>query len=133
MTRRLYHALIALHPIGFRREFAAEMLWIYDEAAPERGGASLLLDACVSLARQWLLRGGTWKALAGLAVALCQIEFAAIFIRRIGRFRAPAPAAPPDPDLAALMTFTAWIAVGLVAAVVFLVFWWRRVARRARV
>ena len=31
--RTLYRYLVHLHPPAFRREFAAEMIWIFDEAA----------------------------------------------------------------------------------------------------
>jgi hypothetical protein len=67
MTRVLYRLLIGLHPPNFRRQFAGEMLWIFDETR-ERGVTLLLLDGTVSLARQWLIRQGAWKI--GVAV-LC--------------------------------------------------------------
>jgi hypothetical protein len=37
------------------------MLWIYDESVAGRGAASLLLDAFLSLIRQWVLRSGNWR------------------------------------------------------------------------
>src|SRR5262245_15928516 len=70
MTRALYRILLALHPPAFRREFAADMLWIFDE---EGGAASLLADAGASLVRQWLVRSGVWivaVACAGAALTL---------------------------------------------------------------
>ena len=32
MTRVLYATLLRLHPPAFRRQFASELLWIFDEA-----------------------------------------------------------------------------------------------------
>jgi hypothetical protein len=50
-----------LHPAPFRSKFEDQMLWIFDESVESRGAASLLLDAFVSLARQWVLRPGHWR------------------------------------------------------------------------
>jgi hypothetical protein len=60
MMRSLYRFLLSLHPREFREEFAAEMLWIFDEAAGTLGPIPLLADAVASLARQWLVRSGAW-------------------------------------------------------------------------
>jgi hypothetical protein len=66
--RFLYALLISLHPPSFRKRFAQEMLWIFDEAANSWGAASLLRDAILSLLRQWLIRSELWKWLvAGIA------------------------------------------------------------------
>jgi len=73
MTRTVYRGLLWLHPRDFRRGFAAEMLWIFDEAAAAEGKGRLLLDGAASLARQWLLRRGAWKALAAAGAALLQV------------------------------------------------------------
>jgi hypothetical protein len=52
-----YRALIALHPRSFRSQFGPEMELIFEESGrPFR----LLLDALVSLGRQWLLRTRAW-------------------------------------------------------------------------
>ena len=37
MSRSLYRLLLNLHPPAFRERFAAEMLWIFDEAAATQG------------------------------------------------------------------------------------------------
>jgi hypothetical protein len=62
--RFLYALLISLHPPSFRKRFAQEMLWIFEEAANSWGAASLLRDAILSLLRQWLIRSELWKWLA---------------------------------------------------------------------
>jgi hypothetical protein len=60
--RSLYRRLLGLHPRRLRQRFEEEMLWIFDETRRERGGASLLADACVSLIRQWVMRPESWIA-----------------------------------------------------------------------
>jgi hypothetical protein len=132
MTRTLYRSLLWLHPAVFRREFAGEMLWIYDETAQTGGVAPLFLDGAVSLGRQWFLRSGYWKVLAALACALFQMTVASAVMLRIGHLRAQLayPSVEGGIGLAALMRLIAFMAVGLLAAVIFLVFWWRNLARR---
>jgi len=66
IVRALYQCLLLMHPPAFRRRFAAEMLGIFDEAAPFTGAGGLLIDAFSSLVRQWILRSGAWKV--GIAV-----------------------------------------------------------------
>jgi hypothetical protein len=133
MSRRLYRLLVRLHPPAFRREFAAEMLWIYDQAVAESGGGALVLDAFVSLVRQWVLRCGCWKIFVAVAGGLCQVSFACALMTGIGRFRAPAAFTVVNPELAGLMRLTAFTTVGLLAGVMSLVFWWRRLSRRTGV
>ncbi len=74
MMRTIYCCLLLLHPPAFRRQFAGEMLWIFDESAGTAGAAPLMADGLASLARQWLVRYGTWKvaaaALGGLLYML---------------------------------------------------------------
>jgi hypothetical protein len=68
MTQTMYRWLIALHPPAFRRRFQAELLWIFDESRDSSGALWLLLDALISLFRQWVLHAGIWKwVLAGMA------------------------------------------------------------------
>ena len=54
MIRFLYFCLLRLHPPHFRRRFADEMLWIFDQPAQNR--FRLLADAAASVLRQWLFR-----------------------------------------------------------------------------
>ena len=75
MTRRLYRKLIRLHPASFRREFEAELLWIFDEMSPS-GFARLFTDGLLSLVRQWLIRQGIWKAIAAATGGFLYISFA---------------------------------------------------------
>jgi hypothetical protein len=68
MSRALYRMLLRLHPAEFRERFAEEMQWIFEEAAGKWGITSLVTDAGLSLARQWLIRSDLWKWLvAGIA------------------------------------------------------------------
>jgi len=69
--RFLYALLISLHPPSFRKRFAPELCWIFDEAANSWGIVSLFRDATLSLLRQWLIRSGLWKwILAGIAAII---------------------------------------------------------------
>jgi len=43
MIRRLYQAILYLHPRDFRERFAEEMLWIFDEEFAEGNSGRLLL------------------------------------------------------------------------------------------
>jgi hypothetical protein len=71
--RTCYRSLLWLHPPAFRREFADEMLWIFDRAAESQSTAALFVDAAGSLVRQWLLRSGWWKIALALGLAVLQI------------------------------------------------------------
>lgn len=79
--RTLYSLLVRLHPLAFRERFGPEMLLIFEEAGNGWGGGSLLVDATVSLLRQWLIRSDLWKwAVAGLAgVVPLLIAFGSFF------------------------------------------------------
>src|SRR5580658_5900695 len=72
MMRFLYCCLLWLHPAVFRRQFADEMLWIFDKHAPAHGSGRLFVDGCVSLARQWLVRTAAWRFAAAAGGALLQ-------------------------------------------------------------
>ena len=56
MTRFFYTCLLHLHPPAFRRRFAEEMLWIFDQESGAANRVGLLADAFVSLGRQQFLR-----------------------------------------------------------------------------
>ncbi len=57
MLRLLYRIVLRLHPREFRRRYAEEMLWIFDQE-PRTAELRLLADGATSLARQWVLRPG---------------------------------------------------------------------------
>jgi len=73
MMRALYRCLLQLHPPSFRRQFAGEMLWIFEEASSSQGTLALFLDGLISLARQWLLRSGSWKVAVAIVGGLLEI------------------------------------------------------------
>jgi Ca2+-binding EF-hand superfamily protein len=56
VIRAIYILLLRLHPRRFRREFAEEMLWIFDQARGMVEGMALVGDAMRSLATQWMFR-----------------------------------------------------------------------------
>jgi len=64
-SRSFYRCLLRLHPPSFQREFADEMLWIFDEIAAKQSTLPLFGDGLVSLARQWVLRRALRNLLAG--------------------------------------------------------------------
>jgi len=61
MLRLLYSWLLRLHPEGFRKRFAEEMLSIFDHAEKGPAAAKLIADALLSLVRQWTLRSEYWE------------------------------------------------------------------------
>jgi D-alanyl-D-alanine carboxypeptidase len=65
LLRFLYRCVVRLHPSSFQRQFADEMLWIFDEVAARQSTLPLFGDALVSLTRQWAIRGALQKVLAG--------------------------------------------------------------------
>jgi hypothetical protein len=73
MIRALYASLLRLHPRAFRRQFAAEMLWVFDEARVTDGPLILLIDILISFARQWFVRSGLWKVMLALTGATLQV------------------------------------------------------------
>jgi hypothetical protein len=75
MMRSLYRSVLLLHPPDFRRQFAGEMLWIFDEASASEGAIKLLGDGVLSLIRQWMLGSGAWKLVAGALLAIMQLLF----------------------------------------------------------
>jgi len=96
MNRYLYRALLSLHPPDFRREFADEMLWIFDQAAPQGGPGGLILDGFISLLRQWVIRSGTWKVLAGVFGATVQLVIGALIVVPSGPVKSPRLPLPKD-------------------------------------
>jgi hypothetical protein len=63
MLRPLYRCLLRLHPPGFRKRFADEILSIFDASSKRRDQLRLLFDGLLSLARQWTLRPEFWQGL----------------------------------------------------------------------
>jgi uncharacterized protein (TIGR03435 family) len=55
LQRRIYGAVIRLHPAAFREEFGSEMAHDCEDALQARGFAPLLGDAILSLGRQWAI------------------------------------------------------------------------------
>ena len=132
MTRALYIGLLRLHPLPFRRQFAEEMLWIFDEAKSSEGAWVLLLDLVMSVSRQWLLRSAVWKAALALAGAVVQISFGGLgWIFFNPRFGMPTQGgATVTPAVTELIQITLCTMFVLVALVFTLVFWISGFARK---
>jgi len=128
MIRVLYRWLLILHPRAFRREFAGEMLWIFDEAAATDGVAVLFYDGLISLARQWLVRSGSWKIVAALGGGVLQLSAAGLGIRML-RESAIVSNGLADPaaslELASLVRLATWLVAGLLVMMVSMVVWVR--------
>jgi hypothetical protein len=142
MTRVLYRGLLWLHPPAFRREFAGEMLWIFEEAAPQ-GVAPLLADGLLSLLRQWLLRSEQWKWAVALLGGMVEITAGGLGGLMFGKvhMHARMAALRVTPPLTAaqtvamndLMHLVIWAATGVVLMVVAMVCWVRTLnGRRLR-
>ena len=61
MLRSLYRCALRLHPPAFRKRFADEMLSILDHTKGRRPRYRLLMDAVLSLLRQWTIRSEFWN------------------------------------------------------------------------
>ena len=66
------------------------MLWIFDQASASQGTAGLFFDGLVSLARQWLLRSGSWKVAVALALAVVQVVLGGFSLLLFGQHRVAA-------------------------------------------
>jgi hypothetical protein len=132
MIRRLYQCLLWLHPPRFRREFAGEMLWIFDNAVDSEGAPSLLGDALVSLGRQWLLRSEAWKIAAALAGGLVQIGLGGLAVHIMGdqRMGSHAAAAPIGVSVDDLVRITACLIPAIMLSVVLVSLWIRGFTRK---
>src|SRR5580698_746126 len=133
MTRALYASLLRLHPPAFRRQFASEMLWVFDEARLSDGTAILLLDLLISIARQWLVRSGLWKVMLALAGASVQVVVGGVgWLASARHASATHSDAVVTPLLSDLMLLTLW-SVGIVFVGVFAsACWVTRFNRRRR-
>jgi len=68
MRRALYRFLLFLHPASFRRRFAGEMMWVFDEAERDRQATGFCIDVAGSLLRQWARQSMLWSIAGALIV-----------------------------------------------------------------
>jgi hypothetical protein len=61
MLRFLYRCVLRAHPPRFQERFGDEMQSIFDDTQDGTAAAKLLVDAIISLVRQWTLRPEFWK------------------------------------------------------------------------
>ena len=143
MMREIYRCVLLLHPPAFRRQFAGEMLWIFDETAAGTGAAPLLADGIASLARQWLLRSGWWKVAIALALAMAQISLGGLAMSRLGprhvlrgadplRVSLAGPLAHQRITVSIVMYLTLFVLGGLVLMIIWLTWWAKSVSARRR-
>jgi hypothetical protein len=143
--RTLYRGLVYLHPTAFRRQFGAEMEWIFDETVRDESGRPLKLvaDVLISLARQWILRSKLWIfALAALGGVIPFVLGFEIISRTTGfmggpiRHRhlvRPAVEALNQDATAPFLLLTAVITVMFISGtMIFAITWFRYSQRRRR-
>ena len=126
MTRALYRCVLWLHPPAFRRRFAEEMTWIFDEAAREMSTTALLADGLISLLRQWAMNSALWKT---LAIGLGNLPFLAFaFVRRTYGPSRDVRAVFSVPDLFILVVVPLLITISM--SMILTVGWFRFIQRR---
>lgn len=147
--RTCYRCMLWLHPPVFRRQFAGEMLWIFDQASQSQGAAALFFDGLGSLARQWLLRTGWWKIVLALGLAILQIVLGGFSLMMFGRRHIVETASDPvvtsiaefsnhggiahQPlTIGIVMYLAVFITGGLTIMVIGLTFWMKSFAARRR-
>jgi hypothetical protein len=84
MRRATYRVLLALHPPAFRRQFAGEMLWVFDRADGEGDASGFCEDLAGSLLRHWLRQPMLWTiagAAAGGVLMLMWMSATASLVR----------------------------------------------------
>ncbi len=115
LSRFLYRCLVQLHPPAFRRQFAPEMLWIFDEIADHDARIELFADALTSLGRQWVVRWAIQKLLIG------EFRFAPLPAGEAGRFHweriefDDRPLPPPRVIQGGLVAFAFFTCIALAA------------------
>jgi hypothetical protein len=132
MMRTLYKYLVRMHPPAFRRQFAAEMLCIFDEAAESSGVQWLCFDCLVSLVRQWVLRSGSWKPAVAVMAALLQIVAGGFIWLTPWPPRSGAEVqVHTELAMGSLMSLILWLVGGMVLLVIAASLWVKRfIARR---
>ena len=129
MIRLLYRLLLWLHPPAFRRQFADEMLWIFEETRGAAAVAMLFSDALISLTRQWLMRSGAWKLVAASVGGVAQVTiggFVFLVVRRLGHAEHAVPeTVAARPEMMRLIYLTAGVAAAVISSVIALALWIR--------
>jgi hypothetical protein len=133
LDARCYHAALFLCPPAFRREFAQEILLVFDEArqearlaAPQSGlwsfRARMAADLAGTIVRQWLRTG--WPILAPLAILYPLAAWSALATlwRRIP-FQMPRGTADSD---VLMLELLAAVVLLIVAATIILTLWFTR-------
>lgn len=131
-VRTIYDWLLGIHPPEFRQRFRAEMLCIFDEAAPSTGALALLGDGLASVARQWLRRSASWMVAAAFVGACLQLTAGGLIWIALGPGgRRPGNVSVADAAaLDGLMRLIAGTVVALVLMVPAAVLWMRSFARK---
>lgn len=132
-VRTIYDWLLRIHPPEFQRRFRAEMLCLFDQAAPSRGGLALIFDGLVSVARQWLRRSASWMVAAAVVGACLQLTAGGLIwiaIGDVGGRRRGNLSVADTAALDGLMRLIVGTVVALVLMVPATVLWMRSFGRK---
>jgi hypothetical protein len=125
MMRAFYRLMILLHPPAFRRRFADEMLWIFEEGTREGGAAGFFADGLASLGKQWVTNRAVWTI---AAIVLGNLPF---LVFAFFPHRAPARnAVPPTLMPVFFVVAVLGLLVTISTCLIFAVTWFRFVQRR---
>ena len=91
MRRAAYRALLALHPPAFRRQFADELMWVFDQAEQDHETSGFCFDMALSLARHWFRERLVWAVGGAITGGMLLIFWMSA--------TAPPHAAPPVPSI----------------------------------
>jgi hypothetical protein len=133
LDARVYRAALYLYPPAFRRDFAQEIVRLFDETRQDvlmessvnglwRFRARTIADLSVAIVRQWLRTG--WPLIAALSV-LYPLTAASALSSLWRRLLIVLPRDSADPDVALLEMLAAVVTL-IVAATIILTFWFTR-------
>ena len=89
MRRATYRVLLALHPTAFRRQFAGEMLWVFDEAQRDRETSGFCFDVARSLLRHWFRERLLWTVSGAAAGGVLMIMWMSAMTPLVRAHRSP--------------------------------------------
>jgi hypothetical protein len=142
LDSRIYRAALYLYPPEFRRDFAHEIVRVFDEARHETqtGDANGLwafrarmgADLAGAIVRQWLSTG--WPYIAVMATLVPLMAASAVAsLPRLAAFQPPAGSADEDARAMALLLDMVLVVLLVIVATIFMTFWFTRpVSRRRR-
>jgi hypothetical protein len=135
LDTRIYRAALYLYPPEFRRDFAPEILRVFEEArrdtqTGEADGlwafrARMAADLAGAIVLQWLRSG--WPSIAVMATLVPLIAASAVAsLPRLAAFAPQAAAADDDARAMALLLDMVLVVLVVIVATIFMTFWFTR-------